>query len=423
MNILFVDEKDWGKKVPYTIHYLAEQLVARGHRVFAVDFDDTWRRENPRDFWSPARRRMLAKLDAANAVDVTSPGFVKLPALARVSTLATHTRAIAGLLRREQIDCIVTYSITNALPTLALGRALGVPVVFHSIDMLAPLVPHRVLERPAELLEAMLMRGCDAVLGLTPTFAERARRLGARETFVIPNGVDVERLRPGLDTQELRAELGLSPEERVLVFVGTLTRHVGLDLLLEQCARAPQPATRVVVVGDDIVGAGRERRRLEARVAELGLGRQVIFAGLQPAARVPLYINLADICLSPFPPSTFSKYNIAMKVFEYMACARPTVTFNLEGTRSLVPAGQGGVLYVESHGEMLAAIAGMLDDPWERRRLGQAGRALVERRFSWQQVGGELERALALLVGRQGRRSRVGRARGAGGISSKERTR
>ena len=42
MKILFVDEKDWTKKVPYTIHYLAEHLVKHGHTVIAVDFDDTW---------------------------------------------------------------------------------------------------------------------------------------------------------------------------------------------------------------------------------------------------------------------------------------------------------------------------------------------------------------------------------------------
>ncbi|NTW00621.1 MAG: glycosyltransferase, partial [Oscillochloris sp.] len=180
MRILFVDEKDWAKKVPYTIHYLAEHMASRGHQVFAVDYDDTWTKNHRFDLIAGERRRLLNKVVPGSTVDVTSPAFIKVPGLSRISTLVTHYRAIANLIRREAIDAIVTYSITNAAPTLWLARRLNVPVVFHSIDMLAPLVPHTLLEWPAELIEQGLMRLSDGVLALTPVFAERARCLGAR---------------------------------------------------------------------------------------------------------------------------------------------------------------------------------------------------------------------------------------------------
>src|SRR5690349_13379542 len=112
MNILFVDEKDWSKKVPYTIHYLAEALVRRGHRVLAVDYDDTWRRAGARDLVSPRRQRQISKLDPHASVEVISPAFVKLPVASRLSTLLTHSWELARLLRREPIDAIVIYSVT-----------------------------------------------------------------------------------------------------------------------------------------------------------------------------------------------------------------------------------------------------------------------------------------------------------------------
>lgn len=401
MKILFVDEKDWVKKVPYTIHYLAEHLAKRGHRIYAVDYDDTWARESPLDLVGRERRRLLNKVVPGATVDVTSPAFLKMPALGRVSALATHYAAISRLIRTEGIDAMVIYSVTNAAPTLWLARRLNVPVVFHSIDMLGPLVPHKILERPAELIEQGLMRFSDAVLGLTPIFAERARGLGAREATVIPNGVNIEALRPGLDTTALRAELGLR-DEKVILFVGTITRHVGLDLFLRHFARMPREGVKFVVVGDDVVTAGRERRRAEEVCRELGIEGSVIFTGLQPAQRVPLYINLADVCVSPFPPSKFSRYNIAMKVFEYMACGRPTVTFELEGTQSLVPPGSGGVIYTSGHEEMFAAIGRLLADEGGRLALGAAGRALVERQFSWERVAADLERVLERLRERRG---------------------
>ncbi|HJZ46445.1 MAG TPA: glycosyltransferase family 4 protein, partial [Roseiflexaceae bacterium] len=132
----------------------------------------------------------------------------------------------------------------------------------------------------------------------------------------------------------------------------------------------------------------------QAVCRELRIADSVIFTGLQPAQRVPLYINLADVCVSPFPPSTFSRYNITMKVFEYMACGKPTVMFNLAGTQSLVPPGSGGIVYVDSHIDMCLAIDRLLQDDAERARLGAAGRALVAGRFSWDRVGQDLERVL-----------------------------
>lgn len=393
MKVLFVDEKDWSKKVPYTIHYLAEHLVRRGHQVFAIDYDDTWKKEHAFDLVSATRRRPLTKIEQQSPVEVTSPSFIKIPGLSRVSTLATHYHALTRLVRREAIDSIVTYGIMNAAPTLMVAKHFNIPVLFHSIDMLGPLVPFKVLEKPAEMIEQALMRFSDCTLALTPVFAERARRLGARRVAVIPNGVGIERLRPGLDTAELRAELGLR-DEKVILFVGTLTKHVGMDTFLQHFARMPRDGVKFVVVGDDIVTAGREMQRAKAICRQLAIEESVIFTGLQPAERVPLYINLADVCVSPFPPSKFSKFNIAMKVFEYMACGKPTVTFQLEGTKSLVPPGTGGVVYVDTHEAMCATITRLLADDEDCLALGTAGRRMIEQRFTWEHVTRDLEQVL-----------------------------
>ncbi|NTV99680.1 MAG: glycosyltransferase family 4 protein [Oscillochloris sp.] len=400
MRVLFIDEKDWGKKVPYTIHYLAEYMAKRGHEVFAIDYDDTWAKAHHFDMIAHEQRRSISKVLPGVTVDVTSPAFLKIPALGRISSLVTHYQAIAQLIRCEKIEAMVIYSVTNAAPTLWLARRMNIPVVFHSIDMLGPLVPHRILERPAELIEQGLIRFSDGVLALTPIFAERARRMGARRVDVIPNGVNTEILRPGLDTTALRTELGLR-DEKIILFVGTITRHVGLDLFLQHFARMPRDNVKFVVVGDDIITAGRETRQLQELCRTLGIEESVIFTGLQPAQRVPLYINLADVCVSPFPPSKFSRFNIAMKVFEYMACGKPTVTFQLEGTKSLVPPGNGGVLYAESHEEMFGMISRLLADSERRQRLGQTGRQMVERHFSWDSVTADLERVLGDLHGEQ----------------------
>ena len=44
MNVLFIHEVDWLAKVVFDIHTLAESLSLRGHRIYAIDYENTWRR-------------------------------------------------------------------------------------------------------------------------------------------------------------------------------------------------------------------------------------------------------------------------------------------------------------------------------------------------------------------------------------------
>jgi glycosyltransferase involved in cell wall biosynthesis len=393
MNILFVDEKNWVKKVPYTIHYLAEYMADRGHNIIAIDFDDSWTKVSIFDFISHRTRKKISKFGTNNYIDVISPLFIKIPLVSRISTLLTHFWEIRKILHYESIDSIIIYSVTNAIPALLLARLYNVPLLFHSIDMLDQLAPHPFLGKMALLIERLLIRHSDCVLALTPIFAARATQIGARDVAVIPNGVNVQLLRPDIDSAQLRNEFSLF-DEKIILFVGTLTKHLALDQFLFYFSQMPRDGIKLVVVGDDITSAGREMQKAKEMCRVQKIENSVVFVGMQPTQRVPLFINLADVCVSPFPPSTFSKYNIAMKIFEYMACGKPTVSFKLAGTLSLVPPLSGGVVYVESYEEMCAAISSLLQNEIECTRLGDAGRQLVNQKFSWESVAGELENTL-----------------------------
>ncbi len=56
MNILFVHEVDWLNKVVFDIHSLSESLSLLGHRVYGIDYESMWARNNPFDFGGFATR-------------------------------------------------------------------------------------------------------------------------------------------------------------------------------------------------------------------------------------------------------------------------------------------------------------------------------------------------------------------------------
>ena len=87
MNILFVYEVDWLAKVVFDIHFLAESLSLLGHKVYAIDYEDTWRRESFFDLGNLKTRESdgISRAFSGASVCLRHPGFIKIPVLSRIS--------------------------------------------------------------------------------------------------------------------------------------------------------------------------------------------------------------------------------------------------------------------------------------------------------------------------------------------------
>ena len=65
----------------------------------------------------------------------------------------------------------------------------------------------------------------------------------------------------------------------------------------------------------------------------------------------------------------------------------PVVASDVGGMRDTVRHGETGLLVPAGHPEALAdAVTTLLNSPRIRRRMGKAGRALVEREYNWQAI-------------------------------------
>ena len=88
-------------------------------------------------------------------------------------------------------------------------------------------------------------------------------------------------------------------------------------------------------------------------------------------------------------PSTYGE-GVPKALLEAAACARPIVASDVPGCREVVRPGETGILVPAHDPAALAeAIAALAGDAVRRRRLGQAGRALVERAFAEEIVARE----------------------------------
>ena len=187
---------------------------------------------------------------------------------------------------------------------------------------------------------------------------------------VIPNPVDLERMRPpeGFAREDFRRAHGVGPEEVVLVFValGHFERK-GLPLVLEALKELKSSPVRLWVVGGeaDLVRVWRKR------VEEMGLGERVSFFGMQQEVRPFLWA--ADVFVFP---SAYEVFPLASP--EAAAAGLPLIVTPLYGVEEFMRDGETGFVVERSARGVQEGVLRYLSlPPEERERLGEEARKAV----------------------------------------------
>jgi 1,2-diacylglycerol 3-alpha-glucosyltransferase len=204
--------------------------------------------------------------------------------------------------------------------------------------------------------------------GYFRSFAPHAR------TVPIGNGIDRARFRPGLLTEEGRAQarqaLGLQPADRVILYAGRLAKEKRVVELLSTLIPLlrEHPHTKVL-----LVGAGPAHRRLR-QAAEKGRVRdQVVLAGYVGWEQISRLYSLADL----FVTASLSEMH-PLTLIEAAMCGLPIVARRDDAYTDLVRDGDNGYL-VDSDRQIADRAAKLLDDETELHRLGRNGLALSDR--------------------------------------------
>jgi glycosyltransferase involved in cell wall biosynthesis len=198
---------------------------------------------------------------------------------------------------------------------------------------------------------------------------------------------------PPADPEPLRREFGVPPGARVLLTLSRISPEKGQDLLLKALleweGRQDFPANPLwlFVCGDAAFMQGqRFLERLKRLAARLRRTR-VVFPGYVTGERKRAFFALADLFVFP---SRHESYGLTL--LEALASGLPAVCLDHHGARAVMREEFGALA---KPGELRAAVARLLADETERKRMGEAARRFAEgERFS--DRAGELAR---LLVG------------------------
>jgi len=189
---------------------------------------------------------------------------------------------------------------------------------------------------------------------------------------VVHSGIDLSRFE-GVPPNRFREEFGVGADSPIIGNVAAMADHKGQRYLVAAMPRvlAAVPKARLFVVGD-----GELRGALEAQVRELGLGEAVTFTGFRDD--VPQWLDFFDV----FAMSSHLE-GLCTSVLDALAMRKPVVASAAGGLVEIIRHEETGLLVPPKQPRPLAeAVVRLLRDRELGRRLGEAGRRLVEREFS-----------------------------------------
>ena len=233
------------------------------------------------------------------------------------------------------------YHYATHLRTIAWGRRHGVPLVFRGDSHLLGQPRPSLLKR---LVLGTLYRQFAAVtyVGVANRAYFEAFGVPADRLHFTPHAVNHEHFDPHLSVHQvaagrLRADLGLAPGRRVVLFAGKFLPRKQPRALLEAFLSAPRPDATLLFVGE-----GEEKTALQARAAQTP-DADVRFLPFANQSEMPARYLLADLFVLP---SQGNSETWGLAVNEAMHMGRPCLVSDVVGCqRDLVTDGDTGWVF------------------------------------------------------------------------------
>jgi glycosyltransferase involved in cell wall biosynthesis len=300
--------------------------------------------------------------------------LVRLLAKARYfyRTYLVQPPRMARILRRERIDLVhLNNSIRRNHSWMLAARLAGVPCITHE----------RGLKRIFMASDRRLARNLDAVICISSAVHEHfvAHGLGDLPLVTIFNGLDPAQMQCTRSPADVRAEIGVAPDARLIGIVGNIQPWKGQEIVIRAMGllREELPDLACVLIGDTSRNAAAYGEQIATLSRELGIESRVHITGFR--SDVPNYINALDIQVhASIDPEPFGRV-----LLEAMALSKPLVASNGGAVPEIVVHEHTGLLFEPGNPAALAAaLRTLLADRPLAAAMGAAGRARLLAEFS-----------------------------------------
>ncbi|MEL9989896.1 MAG: glycosyltransferase family 4 protein [Thermoproteus sp.] len=370
-----------GGAVELYVYYLVKELRKQGIEAYVIDRDwDSNEQIYENDFMLriPLRNPLSLHLDKLlgkrkKILEELSFGFEVLKYLRNFDIVHANTAwagYVIAIKKRELNNARLVYTCHNGLWTEEKVH-LG--------------------EKVIRYVEGYIMRKVDVVIALNNTMKRalvKKAGISLEKVVTIPNGVDVEFYRPGIECSEVAQKLSLQGKY-VVLFVGRISSEKGVHILLKALKilkdRYGLRDVKTLIVGplsgtygsSDISPYAKELMKY-VRQEHLDV---IFFGDADPTTLRKIYSCSHIFVL----PSLFEAF--PMVLLEAMASGLPVIGSRAGGIPDIIKDGVNGLLFEKGSPEDLAEkLSVLLTNDSLRREMGRESRRITEEKYSWQKV-------------------------------------
>lgn len=298
--------------------------------------------------------------------------------------------------RAFQPDIIHAHLHEGCVLGAALRHLLRIPLVFDMQGSLTgeliahsfPLAQTKTLRTIWYAIERFIDNiGDVVVIQSTEMKTELGKRFRVppERIFMAYDGVNTDAFRPKERNQSLVKKFNIPPGRKVVLYLGGLSPHKGVDILLDAFPHvlAQVPDAFLLLMGYP------NEAHYQARVNALGLASHVRVTGKVRYEDAPDYLTLGDVAVAPKRSQTEANG----KIYNYMASGLPTVAFDTVVNRDILGDLGAYVHDLNDVAGLANQIVLLLKDDEARSRLAQRVRQKAVDDYSWDGVAARLRQA------------------------------
>jgi glycosyltransferase involved in cell wall biosynthesis len=281
-------------------------------------------------------------------------------------------------LRHNRYDIVHTHTSKAGFIGRLAARAAGIRGIVHTVHGFAFHEESSTFALHAyALLERIAAYACDRIITVSEYHRRWAAELGItspRKMIAIPNGIPSDRVRTETSRDEIRRQLGIEPNTRMMLSTGRLAPQKGLEYALE----AAQLIKNRIDVPFKLVmaGTGPLRPALEKQVHDLGLGKHVSFTGFR--GDIGDLLAASDIVVLP----TLHE-GLSIALLEAMAAGKPIVTTTIGSNLEVTRNGQAALLVPVKDPQALAdALIEFLGNPFMRVLKSRKAKEIFNQQYT-----------------------------------------
>ena len=282
-------------------------------------------------------------------------------------------KVLAALLRAERPDLVHTH---GCLSGRVAARRCKIPIVYARHSAFA--VPAKLRYPPGRWANKLVNEHyADRIIAISPAAARNLTDGGVspKRITVMMNGVaPVERLSPA-ETQALRRQWGLAPEDFALGILARLEDYKGHLYLVEAVRLLMERGREDFTVL--AAGTGPFEEELARAVQKAGVGDRLRLLGFR--SDVAALLNILDVQLN----CSYGTEATSMALLEGMSLGLPSIASDYGGNPWVVEDSRTGLIFPSRDAAALAdAMERLMDRPEERQAMGRRARERYENSFT-----------------------------------------